>query len=96
MPWQAAETVTAAVLGEHAGGHTTLQSGAELKPTPSIEVPHEPSHVPVPLPMAIGALTYAYILVIQLRRAVAVEAQAAVLAVLAPRVVLAAHAGHDV
>lgn len=41
-------------------------------------------------------LTYAYILVIQLRRAVAVEAQAAVLAVLAPRVVLAAHAGHHV
>lgn len=45
---------------------------------------------------AAGALTYAYILVIQLCRAVAVEAQAAVLAVLAPRVVLAAHAGHHV
>lgn len=41
-------------------------------------------------------LTYAYILIVQLRRAVAVEAQAAVLAVLAPRVVLAAHAGHHV
>lgn len=41
-------------------------------------------------------LTYAYILIVQLCRAVAVEAQAAVLAVLAPRVVLAAHAGHHV
>lgn len=41
-------------------------------------------------------LTYADILVVQLGRAVAVEAQAAVLAVLAPSVVLAAHAGHHV
>lgn len=50
----------------------------------------------MPQPEAAGTLTYAYILVIQLHRAVAVEAQAAVLAVLAPRVVLAAHAGHHV
>lgn len=48
------------------------------------------------LPKATAVLTYAYILVIQLRRAVAVEAEAAMLAVLAPRVVLAAHAGHHV
>lgn len=41
-------------------------------------------------------LTYADILIVQLGGAVAVEAQAAVLAVLAPRVVLAAHAGHHV
>lgn len=43
-----------------------------------------------------AVLTYADILVVQLGGAVAVEAQAAVLAVLAPRVVLAAHAGHHV
>lgn len=39
---------------------------------------------------------YADILVVQLGGAVSVEAQPAVLAVLAPRVVLAAHAGHHV
>lgn len=39
---------------------------------------------------------YADILIVQLGGAVAVEAQAAVLAVLAPRVVLAAHTGHHV
>lgn len=50
----------------------------------------------MPLPETSKALTYAYILIIQLRRAVAVEAQAAVLAVLAPRVVFAAHTGHHV
>lgn len=95
-PWQAAETIVGTVLGEHAGGHTTLPRGAEPKPTPQSEVPHEPSHLPVPQPEATRALTYAYILIIQLRRAVAVEAQATVLAVLAPRVVLAAHAGHHI
>ena len=57
---------------------------------------HKPSYIPAPLPDFAGTLTYAYILVIQLCRAVAVEAQAAVLAVLAPRVVLAADAGHHV
>lgn len=56
--------------------------------------PPEPK--PTPRHEAAQALTYAYILVVQLRRAVAVEAQAAVLAVLAPRVMLAAHAGHHV
>lgn len=56
--------------------------------------PPEPK--PTPWHEVAQALTYAYILVVQLRRAVAVEAQAAVLAVLAPRVVLAAHAGHHV
>lgn len=41
-------------------------------------------------------LTDAHVLVVQLGGAVAVEAQAAVLAVLASRVVLAANAGHHV
>lgn len=46
---------------------------------------------------AAGArLTDAHVLVVQLGGAVAVEAQAAVLAVLASRVVLAANAGHHV
>lgn len=41
-------------------------------------------------------LTDAHVLVVQLCGAVAVEAEAAVLAVLAPRVVLAAHTGDHV
>lgn len=57
--------------------------------------PHS-STFPVPCQPSRAQLTDAHVLVIQLGRAVAVEAQTAVLAVLASRVVLAADAGHHV
>ena len=73
---------------------TSLPRGFQCR---GLQTPSNASLAPrAPCPPCRRGLTDAHVLVVQLRGAVSVVAQAAVLAVLAPRVVLAAHTGHHV